>query len=280
MELFVFAAVLVGAACHAGWNTAVKLRLDPLTAISGLAAAAGVAAIPLVIAFGIPAAPSWPYLAASVALHIVYNAALSEAYRAGDLGQVYPIARGAAPVMTALIGTLWLGETLGLSGWLGVVIITTGILLLSLRGGQALDSDRRAVGFALLTALSITAYSLADGLGGRLSGSPHAYTAWLFLIDGIVMAIYGSWRQGAQLLRAARVNWRVMLLGGILSIASYWIAIWAMTQAPIGLVAALRETSVVFGAFFAWLLLKEPLRAVRIASACLVALGAIFIRLH
>ncbi len=280
MEPFVFAAVLVGAACHAGWNTVVKLKLDPLSAISGLAVAAGIASIPLVIIFGLPLAESWPYLAASVALHIVYNAALSEAYRAGDLGQVYPIARGAAPVMTALIGMLWLGEVLGVYGWLGVLIITSGILLLSLRGGRALDSDKRAVGFALLTAVTITAYSLADGLGGRHSGSPHAYTALLFLLDGIAMAIYGFWRQGPRLVQAFRSNWPTMFLGGVLSIASYWIAIWAMTVAPIGLVAALRETSVIFGAVFAVLLLKEPIKPVRVIAACLVVAGAIFIRLH
>jgi drug/metabolite transporter (DMT)-like permease len=280
MDPFVFAAVLVGAACHAGWNTVVKLRLDPLSAISGLAVAAGLASVPLVIVFDLPLKASWPYLAASVALHVVYNAALSEAYRAGDLGHVYPIARGAAPVMTALLGAVWIGEVLGLSGWLGVLVITSGILLLSLRGGRALDSDRRAVGFALLTALSITAYSLADGLGGRHSGSPHAYTALLFLLDGIVMAIYGVWRQGPRLVEAFRLHWPTMLFGGMLSIASYWIAIWAMTVAPIGLVAALRETSVIFGALFAVVLLKEPVRPIRVAAACLVVVGALFIRLH
>lgn len=280
MDLYVFAAVLVGAACHAGWNTVVKLRLDPLSAISGLAIAAGIASVPLVLIFGVPLAASWPYLAASVALHIVYNAALSEAYRAGDLGQVYPIARGAAPVMTALVGALWLGELLGLYGWLGVLVITSGILLVSLRGGRALETDKRAVGFALLTAVTITAYSIADGLGGRNSGSPHAYTAMLFLLDGIVMAIYGSWRLGPALTQAFRINWPIMFLGGVLSIASYWIAIWAMTVAPIGLVAALRETSVIFGALFAVVLLKEPVRPIRVAAACLVVAGAIFIRLH
>ncbi len=157
MDPFVFAAVIVGAACHAGWNTVVKLKLDPLSAISGLAIAAGVASIPLILAFGLPDPASYPYLAASVALHILYNASLSEAYRVGDLGQVYPIARGAAPVMTAMIGAIFLGESLGLHGWLGVLVITAGILLLSLRGGRALDTDNRAVIFALMTAVTITA---------------------------------------------------------------------------------------------------------------------------
>lgn len=280
MDPFVFAVVLVGAACHAGWNTVVKLKLDPLSAISGLAVAAGIASVPLVAMFGFPLPESWPYLAASVALHVVYNAALSEAYRAGDLGQVYPIARGAAPVMTAVVGTVWLGEVLGLYGWLGVLVITGGILLLSLRGGRALDSDKRAVGFALLTAVTITAYSLADGLGGRHSGSPHAYTAMLFLLDGLAMAIYGGWRQGPRLVQAFKLHWPTMFLGGVLSIASYWIAIWAMSVAPIGLVAALRETSVIFGAVFAVVLLKEPIRVTRVIAACLVVAGAIFIRMH
>lgn len=182
--------------------------------------------------------------------------------------------------MTAVIGASFLGETLGLNGWLGVLVITAGILLLSLKGGRALDTDNRAVVFALMTAVTISAYSIADGLGGRHSGSPHAYTALLFLLDGLAMAIYGGLRMGSRLTVAMRANWPTMLFGGVLSIASYWIAIWAMTVAPIGLVAALRETSVIFGAIFAVLLLKEPIRAARVVAACLVVAGAIFIRLH
>ena len=165
---------------------------------------------------------------------------------------------------------------LGISALIG----SLPILLLSLKGGRALDSDNRAVVFALMTAVTISAYSIADGLGGRHSGSPHAYTALLFLLDGIAMAIYGGIRMGTRLATAMRINWPTMLFGGVLSIASYWIAIWAMTVAPIGLVAALRETSVIFGALFAVLLLKEPIRAARVVAAGLVVAGAIFIRLH
>ncbi|MET0631136.1 MAG: DMT family transporter [Xanthobacteraceae bacterium] len=281
MDTFVFAAVLFAAACHAAWNATIKRGLDPLATtvvISVGAALVAAAFLPLV---GVPAAASWPWCAASVLIHLFYFAALIESYRAGDLGQVYPIARGSAPLMTATATTVLIGERLGILGWFGIILLVAGVLLLSLRGGRDLARlDRKAVGFALFTAVTICAYSVVDGVGARLAGSANAYTVALFIGIVPVMALYALARRGAQATLAIGRHWGIGLAGGALQLGSYGIAIWAMTVAPIAIVAALRETSVLFGAAIAVIFLKEPLRASRIVAAVMIVAGLALIRLH
>jgi len=281
MDAFVFAAVLFAAACHAGWNASIKRGLDPLAttvAISLGAALVSLFALPVV---GLPARDAWPWVLASIAIHLVYFGALIESYRVGDMGQVYPIARGAAPLMTATVTTLFVGERLGLVGWLGVVLLAAGVLLLSLRGGRDLAKlNSRAVGFALFTAVTVCAYSVVDGVGARLAGSAHAYSAALFVGIGPVMAAYALNRGGISALDDTMRLWLTGLAGGALQLGSYGIAIWAMTLAPIAIVAALRETSVLFGALIAVILLKEPLRPGRMAAAVLIVCGLVLVRLY
>jgi drug/metabolite transporter (DMT)-like permease len=281
MDTFVFAAVLFAAACHAAWNATIKRGLDPLATtvvISVGAALVAAAFLPLV---GVPAAASWPWCAASVLIHLFYFAALIESYRAGDLGQVYPIARGSAPLMTATATTVLIGERLGILGWFGIILLVAGVLLLSLRGGRDLARlDRKAVGFALFTAVTICAYSVVDGVGARLAGSANAYTVALFIGIAPVMALYALARRGAGATLAIGRHWGIGLAGGALQLGSYGIAIWAMTVAPIAIVAALRETSVLFGAAIAVIFLKEPLRASRIVAAVMIVAGLALIRLH
>ena len=279
MDSFVFIAVLAAAACHAGWNALLKLDLEPIVATAVVAVASGLVAVPFAVLAGLPNAPAWPYLVASVVIHIGYYAALAEAYRGGDLGHVYPIARGSAPLLTAVLASLLIGERLGGHGWAGVLLLTVGILLLAVRGGRLGERfNARAVGFALLTALTITAYTLVDGIGARLSGSAAAYTAWLFVLSGAAMAVWGFARLGPRLAAELRSNWPIALAGAALSTAAYAIAIWAMTVAPIALVAALRETSVLFATLFSTLLLREPWRPARIAAALMVLAGAALLR--
>ena len=166
-------------------------------------------------------------------------------------------------------------------GWDGIVVLVSGVFLLSAHGGRELAQiDRRAIGFALLTAITICAYSVVDGVGARLSVNPNAYSAWLFVGIGIVMVPYALYRDGRDVIPAMQTYWRRGLAGGALQLLSYGIAIWAMTVAPIAIVATLRETSVLFGAVIAVVILKEPLRAVRIAAALLIVCGLVLIRLQ
>jgi drug/metabolite transporter (DMT)-like permease len=281
MENAVFLAVLFAAACHAGWNALIKVGLDPLSTTTLISVGSALVALVLVPFVGTPAWGAWPWLLASIVVHLVYFASLIESYRTGDLGQVYPIARGSAPLMTATATTIFIGEKLSATGWIGILALVVGVLLLSARGGRDLARiDRRAIGFALFTALTICAYSVTDGVGARLSGNPNGYSLWLFIGIGVVMVPYALYRDGPDVLPAMQRFWRRGFAGGALQVLSYGIAIWAMTVAPIAVVATLRETSVLFGAAIAVVVLHEPLRAVRIVAACLIVGGLILIRLQ
>jgi drug/metabolite transporter (DMT)-like permease len=280
MDPFVFAAVLFAAACHAGWNAVIKIGLDPFATTALIAVGAAVVALPLVPIVGMPVAAAWPWLIASVGLHLGYYIGLTEAYRAGDMGQVYPIARGSAPLMTAIAAAWLVGEELGAIGWSGIVVLAAGIFLLSTRGGGRALFERRAVGFALFTAVTICGYSLVDGIGARVSGNAHAYAVMLFLLDGMVMLILVLVRLRGSVVTAMTMHWKSGLAGGALSFLAYWVAIWAMTVAPIAIVAALRETSVLFGALIAIIILKEPLRLTRVVAAAMIVSGLALIRLH
>ena len=258
----------------------LKLRVEPIVALSLISVACGIFSLPMLAIAGLPRDEAWGWIAASLALHLVYYWALAEAYRHGDLGQVYPIARGTAPLLTALGTTLIVGEPLAAPAWLGIVVLASGILLLSFTGGRGLGAlDRRSVCFALLTAASISAYTLVDGLGARTAGSALSYIAWLLLLDGIMMLVLGLWLRGRTFLRAFRDDWGLVLAGGAMSTASYGIVIWAMTVAPIAMVAALRETSVLFAALIGVMVLGEPVRAVRVAAVALAFTGVMLMRL-
>jgi drug/metabolite transporter (DMT)-like permease len=281
MTPVVFAAVLFAAACHAGWNAVLKIGLEPLAATTLISIGAAVVAAPLIIVFGVPDVASWPWAVASVIIHLFYFVGLSEAYRTGDLGQVYPLARGAAPLMTAALSPLFVGEWLGLVAWAGVTLLTSGVVLLSFRGGRKLAAfDRRAVGFALFTAVTICAYTLVDGIGARLAGVPNAYSTWMFFLNGIALTALTVWWLGRGVLREMATFWKRGLAAGAMQLLSYSIVLWAMTKAPIALVAALRETSVLFGAAIAVVFLREPLRPARIAAAMLIVIGLVAIRYH
>jgi drug/metabolite transporter (DMT)-like permease len=282
MDSFVFFSVLFAAACHAGWNASIKRTLDPLATTVLIGMGAGLVALVFAPLAGVPDAASWPWLIASIAIHLFYFIGLIESYRAGDLGQVYPIARGSAPLMTALAAMLVVGEPLGVPAWTGIVLLALGVLLISLRGGRDIAAlDRRAVGYALFTAVTICAYSVVDGIGARLAGpgKANAYSCFLFVGIAPVVLCWALWRRGPPVISAMAPHWKIGLGGGVMAVISYSIAIWAMTVAPIAIVAALRETSVLFGAIIAVVFLREPLRATRIGAAVMILCGLLLLRM-
>jgi drug/metabolite transporter (DMT)-like permease len=276
----VFFAVLFAALCHAGWNALIKIGLDPLQTTTLISLGSGIVALPVLPFVGMPALAAWPCLVASTIIHLFYFAALIESYRTGDLGQVYPIARGSAPLMTAMASLIVVGEQLSALNWIGIGMLALGVLLLSARGGRELAHvDKRAVGFALLTALTICAYSVIDGVGARVSLNSSSYVLWLFVGIAITLPLYARWRGGREAIYGMAGYWLRGLFGGALQALSYGIALWAMTLAPVAIVASLRESSVLFGALIAVAVLKEPLRAIRIAAAVVIVCGLIVIRL-
>jgi drug/metabolite transporter (DMT)-like permease len=281
MDPFVFFAVLFAAACHAGWNAVVKIGLEPFATMTLIAVASGLVALPMLFWFGLPAAAAWPFVAATMVLHVGYYLGLAEAYRVGDLGQMYPIARGTAPLLTAAIGALVLHEGLEPLARLGIGTLAGGVILMSARGGrEAKRPHLRAVAAALFTACTICGYSLVDGTGARIAGDAHAYTMTLFVCNGALMALVGLARRGPAIAVDMARYWKSGFAGGGLSLVAYWIVIWAMTVEPIALVAALRETSVLFAAGIAVFWVGEPLRLTRVAAALMIVVGLVLMRLQ
>lgn len=279
MELHVFFIVLFAAALHAGWNAFVKVSNDAFLSLAVLAIYGGLVAVPLVVYFGLPAPASWGWLAASLVIHLGYYLFLAEAYKTGDLGAVYPIARGVAPAFTTLVGVLFFNERVSPGAIAGIAFVITGVIMLSLaRGGALKRLDRRSLLFALGTACTVSAYTFADGYGGRASGDPHAYAAALFLVDGLFFGAFALWWRGTAVIAATGNFWRAGMIGGAMSLGAYWIAIWAMSVAPIPMVAALRETSVLFAAMIAAFILREGFHWMRIVAAVAVVIGVGLIR--
>ena len=276
MSTLVTALVLGSALLHAGWNAIIKASRDVMLDTALVAAGAGVLALPLIAYLPLPARASWPYLGTSAAIHIAYFSTLVAAYRLGDLGHAYPLMRGTAPLLVALFGVALLDEHPSAAMWLGILLISAGILSLGLlQRGRA---QRGATLWALANAAIIASYTLVDGTGARLSGAPASYVAWLFWLQGLLfVALVALLRRRAALDYAAR-NWPRGLAGGVCLISAYGIVLWAMTQAPVAAVAALRETSVIFAALLGSLFLSEPFGRQRLIAACAVALGVAALR--
>lgn len=273
----VTALVLGAALLHASWNAIIKSSRDVVLDTALVAAGASLVSLPLIVAVPMPANASWPFLAASIAIHVGYFATLARAYREGDLGHAYPLMRGTAPLLVALFGAALLDERPSAIMWLGIVLISAGILSIGLL--QKGRTQRGATLWALTNALIIASYTLVDGAGVRVSATAPGYVAWLLLLQGLIfVGLVVVLRRHAALQYAGR-HWRRGLAGGLFLIASYGIVLWAMTLAPVAAVAALRETSVIFAAMLGSIFLKEPFGRQRLIGACAVALGVMALRL-
>ena len=277
METTVFAVVLAAAALHAGWNALLKIGLDRFLSAALIQIGAGLVALPALPWMSLPLAGAWPWLALSALLHIGYNAFLARAYRHGDLSQVYPIARGSAPLLVALLALL-AGDALRLQQWPGLLVLVAGIWLMAWRGGHA-RLDRALLGNALATSAFIAGYTLSDALGARANGDAIGYAAWLFAVNGLVMALVLALRRGPAVFLRLGPHWRGGLLGGGMSLLAYSLVIWATTQAPVAQVAALRESSVLFALLIGWLLLKESMPPLRLLACCVIAAGVALLKL-
>jgi drug/metabolite transporter (DMT)-like permease len=278
MDAIVFFAVLAAAAMHASWNALVKTGLDRTTSILLLSLIQSAISLLLLPFFALPIMASWPWIALSALLHTGYKIFLIRAYAHGDLSQVYPLARGSAPLIVALVGVIALNEGLTPSKVAAVILIGLGVIAMSMRAGTVEAMPRKALIFALGTACFTASYTLVDGIGARLSGTASGFTLWMFVGDGILMTIYAWIVRGRALFSQARENLGSGFAAGALSLGSYWIAIWAFTLAPIALVAALRETSVLFAMLIAVLWLGEKAGPQRWIAAALIACGVILIR--
>lgn len=280
-------AVLLGAALHASWNVLVKSAGDKSADTALVHFLGALLALPLLLWVGLPRIEAAPFIAASLLIHIGYYVALAGAYEHGELGMTYPIMRGLAPLLVALGSGMLLGESPSAAAWIGTVAITVGVALVGLaHPGEALH-HRKALAFALANAAIIATYTLVDGLGVRAEvaagGSAWRYVLILFVLDGLPYPLLVWLRRTPQqrrdIVAYARTRWPKAALGGAASMGSYAIALWAMTQAPVASVAALRETSVLFAALLGTWLLKERFGWQRALGTLVVVAGVVSLRL-
>jgi len=275
----VLALVLLAALLHASWNALVKSGGDRAALLTltmcwaGLYGAVGLVFLPL------PAPASWPFLLASVLIHQLYFAALVRAYEHGDLSQVYPIARGAAPVLVAAGGWALAGEALSGAEMGGLLLVSSGILSLAWLRAGPVSRERTAILSALVTALSIGLYSIADALGVRRAGNEIAYILWLFALSALPLMAFMAWHRRGRLIASLRPQLKLGAGAGLVTALAYGIAIWAFGRAPMAHVVALRETSVLFAALIGALLLGEPFGRRRILAATVIVAGAVLLRL-
>ncbi|MGH8668484.1 MAG: EamA family transporter [Burkholderiales bacterium] len=267
-------AVLGAALLHAAWNALVKASADKQLDAYAVGAGSGLLALLALPFLPLPAAAAWPWLAGSAAVHILYFVFLAGAYRWGELSYVYPVMRGGGPMIVALTGVFAFREVLQASEWLGVLLICAGVLAFA-SGAH----DRRATWFALANAVVIGAYTLIDAAGARASGAPVSYALWFFVANGIVITLLGLAQRGRALPVYFQRHWLRALAGGACALGAYSIALWAMTRAPVALVAVLRETSVIFAAVIGAVAFKEKITRRRLAATGAVLAGLLVLRI-
>jgi len=278
MDPFVFFLVLTAAVLHACWNALIKSGGDPwvrLALTNFLGTVFGLIFLPFV---SFPNAEAWPFILGSVAVHQLYFVFVCLQYRFGDLSHVYPISRGAAPLLVAIGAYVFAGETLSPQGVFAVVMISAAIISLTFsstwRPGEGLS-----VFFALCTGVTIALYSVIDGIGGRSADDIAGYIAYLFLIDGLPFGLMVFYRRRRTLRTALKANWKTGVSSGLLSYPAYALVIWAMTLSPLTYVSALRETSVILAVLIGTRMLGEPFGARRLAAAVAVAIGVLVLQM-
>jgi drug/metabolite transporter (DMT)-like permease len=277
MPLDIVLIVLFGAALHATWNALVKSGTDKQLDATMIALGASVTALCALPFVPMPHAEAWPFILCSICIHFAYYQLVGAAYRHGDIGLVYPLMRGVAPLIVAATSGAILGEHLAPMMLAGVMLICVGILTMAadFRRGHG-----KAIWVALANAVVISGYTYVDGIGARRAGDPIAYTLWICILPPLLLFSFAFARRGvAPVLKHVRLTWRRGLFGGAGSLASYGLALYAMTRAPIAAIAALRETSIFFALLISIFILKEKASPWRYVAGALIALGALTMKL-
>ncbi len=269
--------VLLGAALHATWNALVKSGTDKQLDSTMVALGASVAALCALPLLPMPNAGAWPFIVGSVCIHFTYYQLVGAAYRLGDIGLVYPLMRGVAPLIIVTTSGTILGEHLPPIMFAGVMFICVGVLTIAIdfRHGHG-----RAIWVALANAVVIAAYTYVDGIGARLAGNPISYTLWICILPPLPLFAFAFFMRGMRpVMVHVRLTWRRGLIGGVGSLASYGLALFAMTKAPIAAVAALRETSIFFALLISVFILKEKASPWRYVAGAMICIGALTMKL-
>ena len=270
MSALVIALVLGAALMHASWNAILHSDADRLWSMMLMCLISAASALPFALVLPHPAMASWPYIAASASVQIIYCLFLVRAYQTAELSQIYPIARGSAPFMVALGAALFAHERPGLPAVIGIACIGGGVISLA-RGKDR--ADPAAVAIAASTGALIAGYTLIDGIGARLSGNSFAYTAWLFVCQGAPFPVI-YWAIRRELRIPLNRDTLLTAFGGLISALGYGSVILAMTLSGLGSVAALREVAILFAILIGRVFLKERVSVARLAAGAVIAIGA------
>lgn len=277
MPLDVLFLVLFGAALHATWNAIVKAGTDKSLDAAMVALGAGAVGLVFLPFVPLPKPEAWPFIFVSAFLQFAYFQLVAGAYRAGDIGLVYPLMRGTAPLLVAMTSGVVLGEHLTTTAMIGVLVISAGVLTLAF---ESRHGGRHAILLALTNAIVIATYTFVDGAGARASGNAVSYTLWMALLPPVLLFAWAIYRRGTTTVWThVRRNWARGLFGGAGSIASYGLALWAMTKAPVATVAALRETAILFALLISVFILKETASIWRYVAGAVIACGVLVLKL-
>ncbi len=278
MTFGVFLAVMAAAFLHALWNALIKVG----TSKAGGMIILSIAEVPIGLTIALmrpwPADEVWWWVLASGCTHFCYKSFLVFAYERGDLSRVYPIARGAAPMVVALVGAFTLADAIAAHEYIGIAVLGLGILLMA-RGVFTQAEDRRLLPFALGSACATATYTMIDGLGARVSGDAVAYVAWVFVADGLIFTTGMLLWKGVDIIPRDRKAWGLATFASAASYGAYAVSVWAMTVAPMAVVAALRETSILFAVLIGWLVFGEKMGTEKAIAALVIVLGVVVTRL-
>ena len=274
--------VLLAALMHALWSVVLKLTGEAKANITVFMAGSSILALAGIPFQSLPSLASLPFLLISVFVQVIYMMLVGIVYQKGDVSQSYPVMRGVAPLFVALFSGPILGEKLSIVAWCGVILISSGVLTLALEAVRRSDKiGPSIIPLSLLTAAFIALYTLLDGIGVRLSGAPVSYILWIFFLIGLVKVVFELFNDKTrpQFLTHFQRYWSIGLVGGFLSLGSYGLALWTMTKLPVALVAALRESAIVFAVILSYFVLREHVSPPRFVASIIIVLGVIAVRL-
>jgi drug/metabolite transporter (DMT)-like permease len=278
MSLGILAAVLGAAFLHAAWNAAIRIGTSRLGAMVLLSFGEVLIGLAVAVFLPLPSPAVWPWIAASACAHFFYKFFLAYAYDRGDLSRVYPIARGTAPMIVALAGGLFfLTDTLRAQEYFGIFILGLGILAMA-QGVFAEGENRKLIPFAFGSAVATACYTMIDGTGARVAGDAVMYIAWVFMVEGALFIVGMLALRGAGIIPRGGREWAAGMFAAAASYAAYAISVWAMTHAPIAVVAAVRETSILFAVLIGWAVFGERLSRGKLIAAALIVTGVIVTR--
>ena len=279
MDNTVFLFVLFSAVLHAVWNSMASKYKNKNVSIPAIVYGHVPACIVAVIILPMPSIESFPYIILSALIHQGYQNFLLTAYQTGKFTTVYPVARGFGPLVATLLSIIFLGVYLKALTLFSILLISTGVILIGIFSKSVLK-NYKILYTSLATGVFIGLYSVVDGYGARISMSAISYMSWVFIFSALLFPIVLKFRKQKNILKKTLTEGKVVFwVGGFFSYIAYVITVWAFTQAPVPMVSALRESSILFAILIGYFYLKEKVNTYKIISILLIFAGVAGLKL-